>query len=150
MARLIAIAKKYNASVITVEEITSKQASQYAIVTPKEFLNEDLFEVLDIVEKPQSWDTVLCLAQMGRHIFSYDIFESLKVIKPGVGGEIQLTDAVRHMLKNGKRVFAYKLQGKRYDIGNIRGLLEATVSLALHNPLYRDMICSIVNQEIGK
>jgi len=144
MARLIAIAQQHNASVITVEEITSKQASQYAIVTPKEFLSDDLCEIVDIVEKPQSWDTPMCLAQMGRHVFSYDIFEALKEIKPGVGGEFQLTDAVRHMLKNGKRVFAYKLQGKRYDIGNVRGLLEATVSLALHNPVYRDMVLSIV------
>jgi UTP--glucose-1-phosphate uridylyltransferase len=144
MARLIAIAQEYNASVITVEEITSKQASQYAIVTPKEYLSDDLCEIVDIVEKPQSWDTHMCLAQMGRHIFSYDIFASLKAIEPGVGGEFQLTDAVRHMLRNGKRVFACKLQGKRYDIGNIRGLLEATVSLALHNPVYRDMVLSIV------
>jgi UTP--glucose-1-phosphate uridylyltransferase len=149
MARLIAIAQQYNASVITVEDITSAQASQYAIVTPKEFLSDDLIEITDIVEKPQSWDTVLCLAQMGRHVFSYDIFESLKAIKPGVAGELQLTDAVRHMLQNGKRVFAYKLQGKRYDIGNIRGLLKATVSLALHNPLYRDMVCGIFNKEIN-
>lgn len=149
MARLIAIAQKYNASVITVEEITSKQASQYAIVTPKEFLDDDIVEIVDIVEKPQSWDTHMCLAQMGRHVFSYDIFESLKSIKPGVGGEFQLTDAVRHMLRSGKRVFAYKLQGKRYDIGNIRGLLEATVALALHNPLYRDMVCKIFDRENG-
>ena len=62
----------------------------------------------------------------------------------------QLTDAVRHMLQSGKRVFAYKLQGKRYDIGNIRGLLKATVSLALHNPLYRDMVLAIFNQEMSK
>jgi len=147
MACLIAIAQEYNASVITVEEITSKQASQYAIVTPKEFISDNLVEIIDIVEKPQSWDAHMCLAQMGRHVFSYDIFESLKSIEPGVAGEIQLTDAVRHMLRNGKRVFAYTLQGKRYDVGNVRGLLSATVSLALHNPLYKDMICAIFNQE---
>lgn len=147
MARLIAIAQKYNATVITVEEIASKQASQYAIVTPKEFLGDDILEIVDIVEKPQSWDTHMCLAQLGRHVFSYDIFESLQKIKPGVGGEFQLTDAVRHMLQHGKRVFACKLQGQRYDIGNIKGLLEATVSLALHNPLYRDMVREIFNRE---
>jgi UTP--glucose-1-phosphate uridylyltransferase len=83
------------------------------------------------------------------HVFSYDIFESLKAINPGVGGEYQLTDAVRHMLQSGKRVFAYKLQGKRYDIGNIRGLLKTTVTLGLHNPLYRDMLCKIFKQEIN-
>lgn len=150
MARLIEIAQQYNSSVISVEEITSAEASKYAIVTPKEFLNDDVIEVLDIVEKPQSWDTVFCLAQMGRHVLSYDVFESLKMIEPGVAGEIQLTDAIRHMLKSGKRVFAYKLKGKRYDIGNVRGLLEATVSLALHSPFYRDMVWEIFNKEMAQ
>jgi len=149
MARLIAIAQEYNASVITVEEISREQASQYAVVTPKEFFTDDLLEIADIVEKPQSGDTTLCLGQIGRHVFSYDIFESLKAIQPGVGGEIQLTDAVRHMVQSGKRVLAYKLHGKRHDIGTVRGLLKTTVTLALHNPLYRDMVLDIFAQEIN-
>jgi UTP--glucose-1-phosphate uridylyltransferase len=150
MARLIALAQQYNASVITVEEISREQASQYAVVTPKEFLSDDVLEIVDIVEKPVSGDNYsLCLGQIGRHVFSYDIFESLKAIEPGVGGEFQLTDAVRHMLRNGKRVFAYKLHGKRHDIGNVRSLLKTTVILGLHNPLYRDMLCNIFNREMN-
>ena len=149
MAQLIAIAEKYNATVITVEEITREQASSYAVVTPGEFLTEDLVEVVDIVEKPQSTEGTLCLGQMGRHVFSYDIFESLAAIEPGVNGEYQLTDAVRHMIKNGKKVLAYKIHGKRYDIGNIKGLLKATVSLGLHNPQYRDMLSAIFQKEIN-
>lgn len=148
MAHLIAIAKEYNASVITVEEITKEQASQYAIVTPKEFLTDDLVVVGDIIEKPKSLEDGICLGQIGRHVFSYDIFESLKVIKPGVAGEIQLTDAVRHMVQSGKRVLAYKLSGKRHDVGTIKGLLKTTVTLALHNPLYRDMVCKVFAQEM--
>ena len=150
MARLIAIAQEYNASVITVEEISREQASQYAVVTPKVFLSDSLVEVADIVEKPQSNETSLCLGQIGRHVFSYDIFESLKVIQPGVGGELQLTDAVRHMIQQGKRVLAYKLNGKRHDIGNVRGLLRTTVLLGLHNPLYRDILLDIFEQEVEK
>jgi len=148
MARLIAIAQEYNATVITVEEITCEQASEYAVITPKEFLTDDLVVVGDIIEKPKSTDSAFCLGQIGRHVFSYDIFESLKVIKPGVGGEIQLTDAVKHMVQSGKRVLAYKLQGKRHDVGTIRGLLKTTVTLALHNPMYRDMVRDIFTQEI--
>lgn len=148
MAQLIAIAQEHNASVITVEEITREQASSYAVITPGVFLTEDLVEVVDIIEKPQSTEGSLCLGQMGRHVFSYDIFESLKAIEPGVNDEYQLTDAVRHMIKNGKKVFAYKIHGKRYDIGNIKGLLKATVSLGLHNPLYRSMLCEIFKEEI--
>src|SRR5579863_4219720 len=149
MERLIAIAQEYNASVITVEEISCAQASQYAVITPKEFLTDDLVEVEDIVEKPQSQESSFCLGQIGRHVFSYDIFESLKAIEPGVGGEIQLTDAVKHMVQSGKRVLAYKLHGKRHDVGTIRGLLSTTVTLALHNPLYRDMVSSIFMQEMN-
>jgi UTP--glucose-1-phosphate uridylyltransferase len=147
MAQLIAIAQHYNATVITVEEISRAQASQYAVVTPAEFLTEDLVVVADIVEKPKSSDTTFCLGQIGRHVFSYDVFEALKVIEPGVGGEIQLTDAVRHMIKAGKRVLAYKLHGKRHDVGTIQGLLETTVTLALHNPLYRDVVYNIFVNE---
>lgn len=147
MTQLIAIAQKYNATVITVEEISRAQASQYAVVTPGEFLTEDLVVVADIVEKPKSSDTAICLGQIGRHVFSYDVFEALKAIEPGVGGEIQLTDAVRYMIKAGKRVLAYKLHGKRYDVGTIQGLLETTVTLALHNPLYWDVIYTIFANE---
>ncbi len=149
MARLIAIAQEYNASVITVEDISREQASQYAVVTPKTFLSDDLIEVADIVEKPQSNDSSLCLGQIGRHVLTYDIFESLKVIQPGVGGELQLTDAVRHMIQQGKRVLAYKLNGKRHDIGTIKGLLKTNVILGLHNPLYRDMLIAIFQQEVS-
>lgn len=149
MARLIAIAEQYNATVITVEKLPSQQALQYGIVTPKEFLNENLVEIVDIIEKPQSWDTEFCLAQIGRHVYSYDIFESLKSIEPAANGEIQLTDAVRHLLQRGKRVFAYVLQGKCYDTGNIPSFIEATISLALHNPLYKDLVASILNRYIN-
>lgn len=149
MAQLIAIAQEYNASVITVEEISREKASQYAVVTPKTFLTDNLIEVANIIEKPESGDDSLCFGQIGRHVFSYDIFESLKAIDPGVGGEIQLTDAVKHMLQQGKRVLAYKLNGQRHDIGNVRGLLRTTVILGLHNPLYADMLKRIFTQEMN-
>jgi UTP-glucose-1-phosphate uridylyltransferase len=149
MADIIAIAQEYNASVITVEEMTREQASIYAVVTPGSFLTEDLVEVADIVEKQVSKETSLCLAPMGRHVFSYDIFESLHAIEPAENGECQLTDAIQHMIKNGKKVLAYKLHGAWYDIGNIKGLLKATVSLGLHNPLYRGMLCDIFEKEMG-
>ena len=148
MAQLIAIAEKYNASVITVEEMTRERASVYAVATPGSFLAEDLVEVVDIIEKQESKETTLCLAPMGRHVFSYDIFESLHAIEPGINGEYQLTDAIQHMIKNGKKVLAYKLHGSWYDVGNIKGLLKATVSLGLHNPQYRDMLCAIFQKEM--
>jgi len=149
MAQLIAIAQQYNACVITIEEISREKASQYAVVTPKEFLTDDLIDVADVIEKPSSNDISLCFGQIGRFVLSYDIFEALQAIEPGVGGEIQLTDAIRYLLQHGKRVLAYKLQGRRHDIGTVKGLLRTTMILGLRNPLYRGMLCDIYNEELS-
>ena len=149
MAQLIAIAQQYNASVITIEDVTPEQVTAYAVVEPKRFLSDNLVEVGKIIEKPKPEQVTYCLGQIGRHVLSSDVFASLAAVGPGVNGEIQLTDAVQHMIQNGKKVLAYKLQGKRYDIGNIRGLLETTVSLALHNPLYKDMLYEIFKRELS-
>jgi UTP--glucose-1-phosphate uridylyltransferase len=148
LARIIEIAEKYDATVISVEEMTRERASMYAVVTPGLSFGDDLVEVIDIIEKPVSVEKTLCLAPMGRYVFSYDIFEALHAIEPAANGEYQLTDAIRHLVKNGKRVLAYTLHGEWYDIGNVRGLLKATVSLGLENPLYHDMVESIFQQEI--
>jgi len=150
MAHLIALAHHYNASIITIEEVTKQEASLYAVITPKQFISDDLIEVGDIIEKPKPDQVQYCLGQVGRHVLSVDVFDALKRIGPGVGGEIQLTDAVRLMIQEGKRVLAYKLHGKRHDTGNIRGLLETTVSLGLHNPLYRPMLLSLFENEMLK
>lgn len=149
MAKLIALAHQYNASIITIEDVTKEEASLYAVITPKHFITDDLIEVADIIEKPRPDQVHYCLGQVGRHVLSVDVFDALKRISPGAGGEIQLTDAVRLMIQEGKRVLAYKLNGTRHDTGNIRGLLETTVSLGLHNPLYKDMLLSIFKHEIG-
>lgn len=147
LARIAAIAQEHNATVITVEEMTRERASSYAQVTPGAFLTDDLCEVVDIIEKVQSKEQTLCFAPLGRYVFSYDIFEALHVIEPAANGEYQLTDAIQYLIKSGKKVLAYKLQGSWHDIGNIAGLLQTTVRLGLHNPLYRDMLCEIFEQE---
>ncbi len=148
LARIMALAREYDATVITVQEMTRQQASIYAVVTPGSFLSDDLMEVVDIIEKPISTETSLCFVPMGRYVFSYDIFESLRAIEPATNGEYQLTDAIQHLVKNGKRVLAYKIQGTWHDIGNIGGLLKTTVFLGLHNPLYRDILCAIFEKEM--
>ena len=147
MARLFELSKQYNASIITVEEITREQASLYAVVTPKEFLSDDVFEVANIVEKPKSTDQDICFSQIGRFVFTYDIFEALKAIGPCDDGEIQLTEAVKYMVRQGKRVLACRLGTKRHDTGNIRSYLKTIVSLGLHHPLYREMVLEIFEQE---
>lgn len=148
MARIIALSQKYNATVITVEEITQEEASHYALVTPGALLEDGVVEVVKVAEKVPSTGQALCLGQIGRHVLSYDIFESLKLTEPGVNGEIQLTDAVQHMIEQGKRVIACTLSGKRHDIGNTKNLLRTTVIEGLRNPLYKEMLCNIFQQEM--
>lgn len=147
MAELIALAQKYNATIIAIEEVAPEEAPSYAIITPKEFLTDNVLEISEIVEKPNGEQIKSCLASIGRYVFTTDIFEALKHTDFGVGGEIHLTDAIAYMIKQGKRVFAYKLQGKRHDIGTNRGFLKTTVSLALRDPLYRDMLLEIFEQD---
>lgn len=149
LARIAAIAQQQNATVISVEEMTRERASAYALVSPHTFLTQDLFEVADIQEKVQSKEQTLCFAPMGRYVFSYDIFQALQAIEPAANGEYQLTDAIQYLIKSGKKVLAYKLQGNWHDIGNIAGLLKTTVRLGLHNSLYRDMLSDIFKQELG-
>lgn len=80
--------------------------------------------------------------------FSYDVFEYLKTIKPGVSGELQLTDAVSAMIQDGKRVLAYTLQGKRHDTGTIKNYLKTVISLAFHDPVYKNIVHEVLKEEL--
>jgi UTP--glucose-1-phosphate uridylyltransferase len=150
MAQLMTFAEQYRASVITVEEIPQQEIVHYAAVMPKQFLTDRLFEVGDIIEKPKPDQIKCCFAQVGRSVFSTDIFEALKNITPGVGGEIQLSDAVAYMVRNGKRVLACTLHGKRHDVGTTKGLLKTTVSLGLRHPQYKSMLYEIFERTLSE
>jgi UTP--glucose-1-phosphate uridylyltransferase len=82
------------------------------------------------------------LAIVGRYILSPTIFEMLNELKIGVGGEVQLTDAIQSLLLSGEKVFAYKIQGMRYDIGTPIGLLRANLDLALLHPKYAQEVAA--------
>ena len=81
-------------------------------------------------EKPKAADAPSNLAIIGRYVLTPDIFASLETIEPGSGGEIQLTDGLKHMLRS-RPIYGYKFEGKRYDAGDKQGFLQATVELAL-------------------
>ncbi len=87
--------------------------------------NNSLYQVTDMVEKPDPKDAPSNLAIIGRYILTPDIFDILKETKPGKGGEIQITDALLELAKQGK-VIAYKFKGKRFDCGSVNGFVEAT------------------------
>lgn len=128
--QLAEIAQRENASVIAVQEISPEDISSYGVIAIKKQITSDLYEVESLVEKPASKDAPSNLAIIGRYILSHKIFKALDDVKPSAGGEIQLTDGISHMLKNGERLFAYKMRGTRYDIGTPAGWLQANFELA--------------------
>lgn len=136
LAQLIRIARQEKASVIAVQEVPSECVSSYGVIKIKKQISPKLFQVSHLVEKPHPKDAPSNLVVIGRYILSSKIFNSLEGITPYSLGEIQLTDAISHMIKNNEKVFAYKIQGVRYDIGTPIGWLKATLGIALQDPTY--------------
>lgn len=139
IGELIAIAQKYQASVIAVQEVPLQQVSNYGVVSIKQTLDNNIFEIADIVEKPKANEAPSNLAVIGRYVFCPKIFESVKTIGEKItSGENPLTDAVADMIQKGERVIAYKISGNRYDTGTPLGWIKAVVGEALQNPNYKD------------
>ena len=124
-----------------------EQVSSYGIIKGNLTENSDLVLVEDMVEKPKIEEAPSRLAALGRYVITPDIFEILKHTKPGKGGEIQLTDALKVMAHNGN-VYAYNFKGKRYDTGNKLGFLKATVEYALRRndlgPAFKEYLSNMV------
>jgi len=140
--RLVDVFDRKKAPVLAVQEMPLSKVSAYGVVTGKP-LGEGLYRVEDIVEKP-SPDTVKSnLVSIGRYVFSPGIFEQLKSVKPGVGGEIQLTDAIRGLLKD-EEVYALRFGGKRYDVGSRASWLRANIEIAMSKPELREEISELL------
>lgn len=138
VARMAELFESRHAScVIAVEEVPPEQVSHYGIVKPADGDGE-CFRVSDLVEKPKPEEASSNFAIAGRYIFSPLIFDLIRRVEPDARGEIQLTNAIRLMCEEGKRVLAVKLPPgeKRYDIGNFPSYFETFVEFALANPVY--------------
>jgi len=141
--QLMNIYEKYNASVIAVEKVDKKDISGYGVIEPKK-LDERVYQIMDMVEKPSPQDAPSDLAIIGRYILTPEIFTALEKTVPDKSGEIQLTYGLRHLLKN-QVVYAYQFEGKRYDAGNKLGFLKATVEFALRRPDLGDKFREYLN-----
>ena len=124
------------AAVIAFEEVPPEEVSRYGIARPKR--DDDLFEIEDLIEKPSPREAPSNLAIAARYVLSPAIFEALAQTRRGKGGEIQLTDALRSVIRNGGRAYGVRLRAdeRRYDIGNFEAYFEAFVSFALADPAY--------------
>ena len=119
-------------SVLGVEDVPASATASYGIVDA-ETIEKDLLKVNSIVEKPQPEDAPSNLGVVGRYIFTPKIFDCLEKVKPGMGGEIQLTDGISDLMKL-EDVYAYRFHGKRFDCGSKLGFMQANVELALKHP----------------
>ena len=129
---------KYHSSIVGCQEVKESDVSKYGIVKPSNTLDEKTVEMADFIEKPSVEEAPSRLACLGRYLLTPKIFEYLENTKPGKGGEIQLTDAIVSMMKDGEKVVAYNFDGKRYDIGNKFGLLKANIEFGLRNEETKD------------
>lgn len=125
--------EKTGGTVIGCQVVRPEMVSSYGIVDGKPTDDPNLLKVKDMIEKPSMEEAPSRFAALGRYVITPEVFEVLEQTKPGKGGEIQLTDALRVMARNGS-VYAYNFTGKRYDTGNKLGYLKATVEFALRRP----------------
>ncbi|QET02463.1 MULTISPECIES: UTP--glucose-1-phosphate uridylyltransferase GalU [Cupriavidus] len=136
MKQMVDVYNHYNCSVLGVEEIAPEQSRSYGVVEGREW-DERVIKMSGIVEKPAPEDAPSNLGVVGRYILTPRIFDHIRDLKPGAGGEFQLTDAIQSMLDQ-EQVLAYRYNGVRYDCGSKLGLLKATVEFALKHPEVRD------------
>jgi len=127
LTQMVELYKKYQCSIVAIEEIDPSQTDKYGVIAGEE-IEPGIYRVSTMVEKPSPADAPTNMAIIGRYILTPDIFDIIRTIKPGKGGEIQITDALMEQTKSGN-VIAYKFRGKRYDCGSIDGYVQATIEL---------------------
>jgi UTP--glucose-1-phosphate uridylyltransferase len=139
-------------AVVAFEEVPPSDVSQYGIAKPRDG-GGDVFELEDLIEKPSPAEAPSNLAVAARYVFSPKIFDALDQTKPGKGGEIQLTDAIRILLRSGGCGIGLRLLAgeQRYDIGNFESYFKAFSTFALSDPIYgpglREHVRSLLDAE---
>jgi UTP--glucose-1-phosphate uridylyltransferase len=129
LKQMIDCFNEFKTTILGVQEVQSSDVSKYGIVKGKH-IEDRVYKVKDLVEKPKLEEAPSNIAILGRYIITPQIFEILENTVPGKGGEIQLTDALRSLINN-EAMYAYNFEGRRYDVGDKQGFLEASVEFAL-------------------
>ena len=126
ISQMIEIYNQYHCSIVAIQEVPMSQTNKYGVIAGNLIDNSNnIYQVTDMVEKPEEKDAPSNMAIIGRYILTPDIFSIIKNVKPDNSGEIQITDALKIQARQGK-VIAYKFKGRRFDCGSIKGYLGAT------------------------
>lgn len=136
LRQMMDVHKKYPATILAIQEVPHSETRQYGIVDAKK-VEDGVYLVTDLVEKPSPAAAPSNLAIIGRYILAPEIFTALEQTKPGKGGEIQLTDGLKLLMEK-QPIYAYKFQGVRHDAGDKLGFLKATVEFGLKNGEFGD------------
>jgi len=144
LKQMMEVHEETGGGVIAVEKTDEAGQKRYGIVKVEPTNNPKVHRIVDIVEKPGPENAPSNLAVWGRYILPREIFEVLKETKEGAGGEIQLTDAIREILKTSP-VFAYEYEGERLDAGEVSGYVKAAVTLALKREDIGEEIREFIN-----
>lgn len=129
LRQMMDVYERFHAPVIATMQVEGEAISRFGVIDADE-VEPNIFRIKDMVEKPRFEDAPSDLAIIGRYIFTPDIFAAIEDTQPGAGGEIQITDAMRILLRS-RPMYAVKLDGKRHDAGDKMGFLIATVEYAL-------------------
>lgn len=147
--QLIRVYEEYGTSVVGVQPVPREDVSKYGIIQPKSNDQSDIQEVETLVEKPSMDEAPSNLAIMGRYVLTPAIFPILANLSTGKGGEIQLTDGLKQ-LNEKEKVLAYNFKGKRYDVGDKLGFVQATIEFALNRSDLRYEVKQFMEQSLAK
>ena len=129
LVEMLKVHERYGRSVIAVMEVPKRDIQLYGSIVP-EFVEDNVARAVSLVEKPKPEEAPSNLAVIGRYVLTPEIFDALRDTEPGVGGEVQITDAINRLAQE-QAVYAYVFEGGRFDIGNKLDYLKATVEMAI-------------------
>jgi UTP--glucose-1-phosphate uridylyltransferase len=132
LRQMLDLYNEFQAPILALQQVPMSDIHKYGVIDGIK-KKEGVFKITNLIEKPKSADAPSDMAIIGRYILTPDIFKMLEKISPGRGGEIQLTDALYHVMKK-RTIYGFLYKGKRYDAGDKFGFLQATINLALRNP----------------
>ncbi len=148
LKQLISAYDEYKTSILGVQEVAKEDTNKYGILDVK-YIEDRVYKVKDMVEKPDVDKAPSNVAILGRYIITPAIFDILENQEPGKGGEIQLTDALKTLGKQ-EAIYAYNFEGRRYDVGDKFGFLEATIDFALKRDNLRDDLLNYMEEIVNK
>ena len=147
LKQMIDVFDEYKTTILGVQAVPKNDVNKYGIVKGR-FIEDGVYKVKDLIEKPDVDKAPSNIAILGRYIITPKIFEILEHTQPGKNGEIQLTDALKELLSI-EAMYAYTFKGKRYDVGDKLGFLQATVEFALKRDDLKDEFLEYLKNTIN-